>query len=269
MTLSRQAQSEDLYRVKKDDNIEKQGFDVTTWGVALQMESDSRAGDWVYGAEYYRDGVDSYARKYKPDGSLSKVEIQGPVADDASYDTAGLYVEDTLRCFGGKLDVVPGARYTYAKADADKVKDPVTGNAISLDDDWNAVVGSLRLLLPLTPDRRHVLFGGVSQGFRAPNLSDLTRLDMARSKEIETPSPDLDPENYVAYEIGLKSRVGAPGFSMELLLHGDRQHDRPNPDRPEDRRQHRGHKEELRRWICSGRRSIRDLSSSRRNGRPG
>ena len=209
LTLSRQAQSEDLHRVKKDSSIEKQGVDVTTWGVALQMESDSRAGDWVYGVEYYRDGVDSQARKYKSDGSLSKVEIQGPVADDASYDTAGLYVEDTFHCFGEKVDVVPGARYTYASADADKVKDPVTGKKISINDNWSAIVGSLRLLLPLTPDRKSVLFGGISQGFRAPNLSDLTRLDTARSNEIETPTPDLDPEKYVAYEIGLKSRVGA------------------------------------------------------------
>ena len=207
-TVSRQVQSEDMDRVKKDSNGEKQGFDVTTWGAALQLESDSSAGDWVYGAEYYRDGVDSYARKYKPDGTLSKTEIQGPVADDASYDTAGLYVEDTLRLFGGKLDVVPGARYNYARADADKVKDPVTGKQISVEDDWNDVAGSLRLLIPLSPERKHVLFGGVSQGFRAPNLSDLTRLDMARTKEIETASPDLDPENYVAYEVGLKSRAG-------------------------------------------------------------
>jgi len=51
-----------------------------------------------------------------------------------------------------------------------------------------------------------VLFTGVSQGFRAPNLSDLTRFDIARSGELETPVSDLDPERYVAYEAGIKSR---------------------------------------------------------------
>lgn len=208
MTVSRQDQSEDLDRVKKDSTGEKQGFDVTTWGVALQLESDSSAGNWVYGAEYYRDSVDSYGRKYKPDGTLSKTEIQGPVADDATYDTAGVYVEDTIGFLDGKLDVVPGVRYNYAAADADKVKDPITGKQISVEDDWSDVAGSLRLLVPLAPDRKHVVYGGISQGFRAPNLSDLTRLDTARTKEIETPSPDLDPENYVSYEIGLKSRDG-------------------------------------------------------------
>lgn len=208
ITVSRQVQSEDLDRVKKDSTGEKQGFDVTTWGLALQLESDSNAGDWVYGAEYYRDGVDSYARKYKTDGRLSKTEIQGPVADDASYDTAGVYVEDTIKFLGGNLDVVPGLRYNYAAADADKVKDPITGKQMSVEDDWSDVAASLRLLVPLDPDRKHVVYGGISQGFRAPNLSDLTRLDTARTKEIETPSPDLDPENYVSYEIGLKSRDG-------------------------------------------------------------
>ena len=208
ITVSRQVQSEDLDRVKKDSAGEKQGFDVTTWGVALQLQSDTAVGNWVYGAEYYRDGVDSYARKYKADGSLNKTEIQGPVADDASYDTAGVYVEDTLGLANGKLDLIPGLRFNYAKADADRVKDPTTGKQISVEEDWTDVAGSLRALVPLTPGREHVLFGGISQGFRAPNLSDLTRFDMARSKEIETPSPNLDPENYVACEIGLKSRAG-------------------------------------------------------------
>jgi hemoglobin/transferrin/lactoferrin receptor protein len=58
----------------------------------------------------------------------------------------------------------------------------------------------------LTDNRQHVLFTGASQGFRAPNLSDLTRFDTARSNEIETPVSDLDPERFVSYEFGLKSR---------------------------------------------------------------
>lgn len=205
-SVSRQAQSEDQYRVKKDDSSDRQGFDVTTWGGTLQLESDTAMGEWIYGVEYYRDGVESYASKYNADGSLKSVEIQGPVADDATYDSIGVYAEDTVRLFRDQLDVVPGVRYTFAQADAEQVKDPVTGDPMSVSDDWDALVGSLRLLHPLTADRNHVAFAGVSQGFRAPNLSDLTRLDSARSTEIETPVSDLEPETYVAYEVGVKSR---------------------------------------------------------------
>jgi hemoglobin/transferrin/lactoferrin receptor protein len=205
-TVSRQAQDEDRFRMKSDTTSDTQGFDDTTWGSSLQLTSESPVGQWIYGVDYYRDFVDSYTDKYKADGSFDKADIQGPVADDATYESAGLYVADTVRLFDGGLDLIPGVRYTYSRADADKVKDPVTGKAMGVNGDWDSVSGSLRLLKPLTADRRHVLFSGISQGFRAPNLSDLTRLDTARSNEIETPVSDLDPETYVAYEIGFKNR---------------------------------------------------------------
>lgn len=207
LSVSRQVQEEDLNRVKKDDKREKQGFDVETWGASLQMESKSSIGNWTYGAEYYRDGVDTYGRKYAADGSLEKTEIQGPFADDASYNSAGVFVQDTLSLFNEKLDVIPGARYTYAKADANRVKDPLTGDPMKLTDNWSAFAGSLRVLLPITADRRHVVYAGVSQGFRAPNLSDLSRFDIARSGELEIPAPGLEPEEFVACEVGIKSRT--------------------------------------------------------------
>lgn len=207
VVVSRHAQGEDLYRVKKDDKADGQGFDVETWGAAAQLSSDSAVGDWVYGAEYYHDSVSSYSRKYGADGRVEKADIQGPVGDDASVDSLGVYVQDTVSLFDGGLDVIPGARYTYARAEAGRVKDPVTGKATSIEDDWDAVAGSLRILRPIVPDRSLVAFAGVAQGFRAPNLSDLSRLDIARSGELETAAPGLDPEEYLAGEIGLKART--------------------------------------------------------------
>jgi len=206
VTFSRQAQQEDEYRIKKDSTGETQGFDVTTWGSSIQLESDTVLGNWVYGAEYYHDSVDSYLNKYKANGKLSKVGIQGPVADDARYDSIGLYVQDTISLFNDQLDVTPGVRYTGAQVDANRVLNPVNNKLMTVEGDWETVAGSLRLLHPLTQDRRHTVFAGVSQGFRAPNLSDLTRLDTARSNEIETPVSSLDPEHFISYEAGVKSR---------------------------------------------------------------
>jgi hemoglobin/transferrin/lactoferrin receptor protein len=54
----------------------------------------------------------------------------------------------------------------------------------------------------------------VSQAFRAPNLSDLTRFDSARSNEVETPAPGLDPEHFTTWEVGLKNRGGGIGFQL-------------------------------------------------------
>ncbi len=108
----------------------------------------------------------------------------------------------------GALELTPGVRYTRAMLDADRVLDPVSGAVTSRADDWDSAVGSLRALAPLGAAGRQAVFAGVSQGFRAPNLSDLTRLDAARSTEIETPVDDLDPERFVSAEIGARYEGG-------------------------------------------------------------
>lgn len=203
-TLSRQAQDEELHRVRADGRRDETGFDVTTWGVALTLESETGFGHWVYGADYYRDEVDSHGRHYKAAGALSKTDVQGPVADDAAYDLFGAFVQDTVPLFNEAIELTPGVRYAFAQLDAARVLDPVSGEAVARRDDWAAVVGSLRALAPLGAARRHAVFAGVSQGFRAPNLSDLTRLDSARSTELETPVARLDPERFVSAEVGAR-----------------------------------------------------------------
>ena len=80
----------------------------------------------------------------------------------------------------------------------------MNGERTSLQDSWNDLTASVRLVHRID-DERFRLFGGISQGFRAPNLSDLTRLDSARSNEIETPVIGLDAEKFITYEIGFKA----------------------------------------------------------------
>ena len=84
------------------------------------------------------------------------------------------------------------------------MRDPVTDQRTSIDDSWSALVGSVRLSYALVEDQVN-LFGGISQGFRAPNLSDLTRFDTARSDEFEIPATDLDPEDAIQFELGVKA----------------------------------------------------------------
>ena len=124
------------------------------------------------------------------------------MADDSTYHLADAFLQDRISPTE-ELDIWLGGRFTYARAEAGRAEDPQTGEAFSFDDDWTNVVGSARFLHRATDEIG--IFGGVSQGFRAPNFSDLTRLDTARSNEIETPSPGLDPENFLSYEIGIRA----------------------------------------------------------------
>jgi hemoglobin/transferrin/lactoferrin receptor protein len=201
-SISWQTQAEDRDRIKSDGSQEFQGFVVGTLGLFAHFHKGTDTGRWTWGAEYYRDNVDSYLTKAA--GNTAADNIQGPVADDATYDTLGIFVQNELP-LSEKLGTILGVRWNLARADANSVRDPLTNTRISIDDSWDAVVGSARFLYELTPETTN-LFGGISQGFRAPNLSDLTRFDSARSNEFELPAPDLDPEYYTNFELGVKRR---------------------------------------------------------------
>jgi hemoglobin/transferrin/lactoferrin receptor protein len=205
VSVSHQAQQEDQHRLRGDRRREDTGFDVGTLGAFVQAQGGSAVGRWHFGGEFYRDRVDSYSTRYRADGTLAQVDIQGPVADDAAYDLAGGYVENRLPRFG-PVDLVVGARYNHAAADAERVRDPVTDGITPVASDWHSFVGSIRGVVHLGAGERQNVFAGVSQAFRAPNLSDLTRFDIAEGGQIETPAPLLEPERFLTAEAGWRTR---------------------------------------------------------------
>jgi hemoglobin/transferrin/lactoferrin receptor protein len=195
LSVSWQEQRERRERFRTGGRFDEQSFIAGTLGASAQFESPTPIGRLVYGVDYYHDNVNS-ASTGNP--------IQGPVGDDASYDLLGVFLQDTIPLHE-RLELTLGGRYEYARAEADEVSDPVTGRQISVSEDWDALVGSGRLLYQLDRAGHWNVYGGVSQAFRAPNLSDLTRFDSARTDEFETPAPGLDPERYLSYEGGVKA----------------------------------------------------------------
>ena len=205
-TFSFHRQEEDQHRIRGDGRSDESGFDVKTSHVGLQLSTATEPVYWTYGVDYYHDDVQSFSRRFDANGALVSVGVQGPVADDSTYDTVGVYLQGEID-LTDSLHIVPGVRYEYARVDADKVADPATGAPFSFSESWDDVVGSVRFSWRIDEQHRARLYGGVAMAFRTPNLSDLTRFDSARSNEIETPSVDLDPEEFIEYEIGFKVRT--------------------------------------------------------------
>lgn len=203
LSASWQQQDEARYRERTGARFDHQGFTVNTLGLWARAESDSRIGRLAYGVDYYRDFVRSYS---------SGSAIQGPVGDDASYDLLGVYLQDRVS-LTPRWDWSVGGRYNYSAARAGSVRDPLTTARTSISRSWNSAVGDTRLLWKAVPERLDWLFT-VAQGFRAPNLSDLTRFDISRSGETETASFDLEPEKYLSFETGLRWRQ--PRATAEL-----------------------------------------------------
>ncbi len=202
-TVSLHRQQEKRDRVRSDDRRDLQGFSADTLGLGLRLTRSTSRSTWTFGAESYDDTVSSFREDFDAAGRSRGLRIQGPVADDADYRLSGIYVQNQAG-IGSRLSLISGLRYTRAETQARAVADPLTGQKISVRGDWDQLTGSLRASYTAGSAGRWRLFGGVSQAFRAPNLSDLTRFDSARSNELETPAPDLRPEEFLSYEAGIR-----------------------------------------------------------------
>lgn len=208
LTLSWHKKKERRHRDRDPVRTDIQGTDIDVFGLQAQAGADTDSfGYLTYGIEWWHDEVESFRRDYTS-GVLSLERVQGPVADDAEYDLFGAYVQSEFDW--GETAMTAGGRYTYSRADADRVDNPLVGgadpstpgNIIGVSDSWSSFVGSLHAVHPLSEETN--LIAGVSQAFRAPNLSDLTRLDSTSG--VETPSPNLDEEKYVTAEVGLRTQ---------------------------------------------------------------
>jgi outer membrane receptor protein involved in Fe transport len=167
----------------------------------------------TYGLDVYHDRMASQ----RTDVSLSTgfgVVGKGVLADGARYRSTAVFLQD-------EIDVSPrvrlnfGTRYSAFHPDA-VVSDPSTGPLL-IDSEQRALTSSARGLFRLTSAVEIV--GGVGQGFRAPNIDDLTILGRTGNR-FEVPNPALEPENSLNLEAGLRGRsVWANGSATYFLTH--------------------------------------------------
>ncbi|WP_395748673.1 TonB-dependent receptor plug domain-containing protein [Prosthecobacter sp.] len=197
LTISLQTANENQFRVTGPGVRSYNVVDLSTLGADLEFTSDSPVGTWVYGVDFYEDFVQSHA---------SDNPFQGAVADNSTYSLLGVHIQDAID-LGERVHIFIGERFTHATARLGSFQDPFTLAQRSFAESWNNFSGSLRFVIDLDQKDRFSLFGGVSQAFRAPNLSDLSRFDVALSGRKETPATDLSPEKYLTYEIGLKANT--------------------------------------------------------------
>jgi hemoglobin/transferrin/lactoferrin receptor protein len=193
-------------RYEREDRVRGSGIrqvnvlGVSTLGVTARFTTALGDGTLAFGGDWYHDFVDSEFREFDAGGNLTQTRNRGVVAGNADYDLFGLFAQYTLPVHE-QLDLIGGLRWSYARVDAHDVDVP--GDSVVFDDvkdDWNAVTANLRAVYAPVDSLR--LFGGFAQGFRAPNLSDTTRFDVARSGEQEVPAAALDPEFYYSFEAG-------------------------------------------------------------------
>ncbi|MBT8035903.1 MAG: TonB-dependent receptor [Verrucomicrobiae bacterium] len=201
-TLSYQKSQDSQFQDRSLTDIRTQSIDVETWGLGLQMESDLGAGSLLYGLDYYHDDVNASGTRTGKDP-----RSQRPVADDSAYDLLGLYAQYKWNPIARlpKLETSLGIRYTYADAYLGKNYDTTLDADLSTDKQWRNWVVSGRALYDLNDCWN--IYAGISQGFRAPNLNDLSGNLTTRSGLSSLGSLDLDPEKFLSYEMGVRYEV--------------------------------------------------------------
>lgn len=184
-------------------------FDNTihTVGASLRAstptQSISNDATWRlhYGLDAYRDEVGSGAVQHLTDLALADVQSRGQYLDGSVYLSAGAFAEaeivpvDPVTVRGGGRLAVVGAR---APADSASGSAPV-------HERWGAAVG--RAGVETRPFDKLTVHVNFDQGFRAPNLDDLTsRQEVGPGFQFE--NPDLVPERTNTLEMGAITTPG-------------------------------------------------------------
>ncbi|MBC7979854.1 MAG: TonB-dependent receptor, partial [Armatimonadetes bacterium] len=212
-TLSYQSSAETELQIRTATDSRRQSYDVDVYGVDLEVESPIARGTLIYGLDHYHDSVESTAARDRGTG-FTFDPANRPVADDSSYDLFGAYAQ-YIRPFDDKFELIAGLRYTHARAELGKFYNPATKLDESAQSSWDDLSASIRATY--RPDADWVLFGGVSQAFRAPNLNDLSGNLTARSGDTLQGSLDVEPEKFLTSELGIRKDSNQYAFSAAIF----------------------------------------------------
>lgn len=206
--LSYQTSQDSEFQNRSVTDVRTSNIDLQTWGLALSFESDLGSGSLLYGVDYYRDSADATGTRTGRDPHSVR-----PIADDSEYDLLGVYAQYRWKPSAlPKFEATLGARYTYANAYLGKVYDSASDADISAEQDWDNLVLSGRVLYRANDCWN--IYAGISQGFRAPNLNDLSGNTTSRSGLTSLGSLDVEPEEFVTYEIGTRYESDRLGFTL-------------------------------------------------------
>jgi len=203
------------------------------WSLGTDVQATSTIAKQhavTYGTTVYQDTVASrYVRTNNGAPAVAQTNDPGQTTlpDGSRYYGIGLYLQDHWS-FADRWALLAGARFdryawrftaTDSRPGFDFIDPNAAANAAAsqeFEEDTAAVTGNLRLSFQAT--KECMGFVGLSQGFRAPNLTNLAgRQDRGSSGNVVAGNPALDPEYSYTAEIGAKYRAPVGTASVTLF----------------------------------------------------
>jgi len=210
-TVNYSRQKEGSSELRAANQLDLGEFDVNSVGASLIFGKDL---DWVgklsYGVDYSYDDVDANKRRVNPLNPAAVPQVRPPqFPDDSLYDRFGAFANWDVP-LTDKLDVITGVRYENANASGTPV---INNQPVHFDltyQDWITSVG-----LVYKCDNYVHLVGGVYEGYRPPNLDDLTADNTVQQNSQDIPSLHVQPEHSMTYEVGVK--LNYPRLRVQLF----------------------------------------------------
>jgi outer membrane receptor protein involved in Fe transport len=186
-----------------------------------EVETVAVGGDWkraVGASQLFTWGFDAAvdevgsARTNQTISTGALAEADGRFPGDSQYRRLGLFVQDEIFALD-PVDVTLGLRYSAYDFDFDPRLDAPAGLPISdgADGSFDQLTASLQAATDLSETVR--LSGTLAQGFRAPNLADLSQINSFGSG-LEVGNPDLDPEQSLYGELAIDYREDGVQFGL-------------------------------------------------------
>jgi outer membrane receptor protein involved in Fe transport len=202
--LSYQQQAEGSNIISQKDLIHEiqERIDTRTYGIGISFNSYLGTTHLLtYGAEYYYDRISS-SRDTLNLNTNKKQSGLDPYPGSPTYQSTAFYIQDEI--FLPDFSIIAGLRYSFFHFQAHLSESALRSELGTVTSNPQTLSGNLNITWKLIRQRLN-LFGGVSQGFRAPNSNDLIAVGNVSNAGIEIPNPNLKPEKSSQYELGFKS----------------------------------------------------------------
>lgn len=168
------------------------------YGATLTASGTHRRGSWVLGAEAYHDEVSSRRRELNlTTGALEDVESRFP--DGSTMTQLAVFANADIDVGAGTV-VNGGLRFSDVGVEL---------AATELSQPTDVAVSDVSVDLGLRRDLNDslTLIANASYGFRAPNVFDLGTLGERPGNRFNVPNPQLDSENVLQFDLGLRYRA--------------------------------------------------------------
>ena len=182
--------------------LTKEIDDVRTLGLTLQFNSLYKQHLLTYGAELYFDKV--YSKRFFIDSETNTTaqDLRGRYPNGAEYSSIGFFLQDEIH-FSQRLTMTAGLRFSYFFTE---FKLPLDSTAVfnleNVNQNFQSVTGSVGGIFKLSDQIFLNLNAG--QAFRAPNLSDISKLGESKGNTYEVPNTNLEPEKMISFDVGFK-----------------------------------------------------------------